>query len=69
MALKDLTFSDIYLGTNGAWISGVPGTSDPVATPPDDLSEVLELRGACDQYRADNPEREDFPLRHGGFSL
>jgi Tfp pilus assembly pilus retraction ATPase PilT len=68
MALKDLTFSDLYLGMTGAWISGVPGTSDPVAAPPDDLSEVLELRAACDNYRAENPEREDFPLRYGDIS-
>jgi Tfp pilus assembly pilus retraction ATPase PilT len=68
MALKDLTFSDIYLGTDGAWISGVPGTTDPVAASPDDLAEVLALRGVCEQFRLAKPEREDFPLRHGGVS-
>ncbi len=31
MALKDVTLSNIYLGVSGAWLSGVPGTSDPVA--------------------------------------
>ena len=68
MALKDLIFSDIYLGTRGAWISGVPGTSDPIATPTNDQTEVVELRAACDQYHADNPKREDFPLRHADIS-
>ena len=68
MALKDITFSDLYLGMTGAWLSGVPGTSDPVATPPNDLAEVLELRAACDIYREANPLREDFPLRHGDIS-
>jgi twitching motility protein PilT len=68
MALKDLSFSDIYLGANGAWISGMPGTSDPVAAPIGDLTEVLALRGACDQHRVDNPDREDFPLRFGDIS-
>lgn len=68
MALKDLTFSDIYLGPNGAWLSGVPGTSDPVAAPPEDDGELMELRVACDKYRDENVGRDDFPLRHAGIS-
>ncbi|MFC6281233.1 ATPase, T2SS/T4P/T4SS family [Polaromonas aquatica] len=68
MALKDLIFSDLYLGVSDAWISGVPGTSDPVATPPEDVPEVMKLREACDEYRAKNPEREDFPIRYADVS-
>lgn len=68
MALKDLSFLDVYLGTNGAWLSGVPGTSDPVATPPEELPEVMELRGACDKYQLENPACEDFPLRFRDIS-
>lgn len=68
MALKELTFSDIYLGSNGAWFSGVPGTSDPVAAPPGNENEILNLRVACDDYRAANPQRDDFPLRHADIS-
>lgn len=68
MALKDITFSDIYLGSEGAWLSGVPGTSDPVAAPAGDKSELLNLRVACDKYRDANPTRDDFPLRHADIS-
>lgn len=68
MALKDLTFTDIYLGVDQAWISGVPGTSDPVAAPLEDLPEVLGLRGVCDQYRTENPTRDEFPLRYCDIS-
>lgn len=68
MSLKELTFSDIYLGSDGAWLSGVPGTSDPVAAPPGDESEILNLRVACDDYRRLNPLRDDFPLRHADIS-
>lgn len=68
MALKELTFSDIYLGASGAWVSGVPGTSDPVAAPEEDADEVKGLRSACEAYREKNPEREDFPLRFGNVS-
>lgn len=63
MALKEIVFSDIYLGATGAWLSGVPGTSDPVAAPEDDNEEVKDLRVECEDYREKHPEREDFPLR------
>lgn len=65
MALKELVFTDIYVGANGAWLSGVPGTSDPVAAPATDAEEVRELRARCEEYREKHPEREDFPLRVG----
>lgn len=68
MTLKDLAFSDIYLGASGAWFSGVPGTSDPIATPPEHLAEVANLRVACDLYRRENLSRDDFPIRHGDIS-
>lgn len=67
MALKDLIFSDAYIG-HKAWLSGVPGTKDPVLAPEVDWPEVVDLREACEKYRALNTEREDFPLRHGGIS-
>lgn len=63
MALKDVVFTDIYVGASGAWLSGVPGTSDPVAASAHDEAEVTELRVACAEYREQHPEREDFPLR------
>lgn len=64
MALKDVVFTDIYVGATGAWLSGVPGTSDPVAASTQDEAEVTELRAACAEYREQHPEREDFPLRN-----
>ncbi len=68
MALKTVVFSDIYLGSNGAWLSGVPGTSDPVAAKPEDEQEIANLRVQCDEYRKANPQREDFTLRFGDIS-
>jgi twitching motility protein PilT len=68
MALISVTFSDIYLGTHGAWLSGVPGTSDPVAAEPEDEQEIANLRVECERYNSENPEREDFTLRSGGIS-
>lgn len=68
MALKETTFSDVYLGKDGAWLSGVPGTLDPIASPPDDIDEVLSLRKACEAYLVANPEREDFAIRHCDIS-
>jgi Tfp pilus assembly pilus retraction ATPase PilT len=68
MALKDATFSDIYVGAGGAWLSGVPGAGDPVASPDTDAEEVRELRAACEEYREQHPEREDFPLRNRNVS-
>lgn len=68
MSLKDLVFTDIYLDVGSAWISGVPGTSDPVAASKEDLEEILALRAQCEAYTKANPDREDFPLRHGSTS-
>lgn len=68
-ALKELIFTDIYLGTSGAaWLSGVPGTSDPVAPPAENQPDMVELLDACEKYQQTNPEREDFPLRLGEIS-
>lgn len=64
MALKEQTFADIYVGANDAWLSGVPETSDPVATASEDEEEVRSLRSECEAHREKHPEREDFPLRH-----
>lgn len=68
MALKDITFTDIYVGKDGAWLSGVPGTSDPIAPPVEDAAELVSLRTACENYLTANPEREDFSIRHGDIS-
>jgi Tfp pilus assembly pilus retraction ATPase PilT len=64
----DTPFSDIYVGASGAWLSGVPGASDPIAAAAQDEEEVRQLRASCQEYRDQHPEREDFPLRSGGVS-
>jgi len=69
MTLKELTFSDIYLGAHGAaWLSGVPGTLDPVQPPAEVQPELNDLRSECEAYRNRFPDREDFPLRKGEIS-
>jgi Tfp pilus assembly pilus retraction ATPase PilT len=68
MVLNTFTFTDIYLGSLGAWLSGVPGTSDPVAAPIEAAQEIANLRVQCEKYSAENPQREDFSLRWEGVS-
>lgn len=67
MSLKNLIFSDLYVGANGAWMSGVPGTSDVIATPREDAAEVVSLREACEHLHQQNPQRGDFPMQYGGI--
>lgn len=71
MALKNILFSDIYLGEEGGWLSGVPGTSDPIPTQPADYPEIISLRMACEGALKNKPEQEDFSLVHGeiGFRV
>ncbi len=68
MALCDVNFSDLYLGRDKSWVSGIPGTSDPVPVPDEDIEESKALRIACETYRTNNPSREDFPIRHAEVS-
>jgi len=63
--LKDLQIKDIYLGKEAAWLSGLPGTKDPVPAPADCLAELAQLRQLCDTEWAkwENDTRENFPVR------
>ena len=67
MPLKDTQFSDLYLGNDGSWLSGVPGTTDPIAPKPEDQEELLALRGECEKYIKENPTKEDFRIEHAGI--
>ena len=69
MALKNTHFSDIYLGEEGGWMSGVPGAIDPVPTPSVDYPEVLSLRVACEEAFKNKPDQEDFSLVHGDIGF
>lgn len=69
MSLKERTFSDLYLGASGAWMAGVPGASDPVATDARDEEEVRSLRAACEAHFDQHPGCEDFPLQHGELAF
>lgn len=68
MSLRELNFSDLYLGRDSSWVSGIPGTSDPVPVPEKSVQEAKDLRDACASYRDLNPLREDFPIRHSDIS-
>ncbi|MDK9702579.1 MAG: ATPase, T2SS/T4P/T4SS family [Sulfuritalea sp.] len=60
--LRDVVFSDIYLGQGASWLAGVPGKLDPVPTPPECASELAEIRAKCDAFVAEN-HKEEFAIR------
>ena len=68
MPLKELSFSDLYVGSENAWMSGVPGTSDVIKPPLHDIDEIKELRDVCEQKLTKNPEVGDFSIRHWGIN-
>jgi len=61
--LKDLQIKDIYLGRSSSWLSGLPGTKDPVPAPENCRAELAELRDLCEKI-CESKKREDFPVRH-----
>jgi len=61
MALKDIKFSDLYLEEDKAWLSGVPGTLDPMLAPPDTADELKELRKGCEK-ELDSSGRDEFTI-------
>lgn len=65
--LNDLQIKDIYLGKSSAWLSGLPGTKDPVPAPTDCSGELANLRLLCEEVMA-NVKREDFPIRHNNVT-
>lgn len=56
-------FSDIYLGKDASWLSGMPNSLDPVIAPEDCRAELVEMRTQCD---AEQKERGkgDFTIIH-----
>lgn len=68
MKLKDIVFSDIYLGEGASWLAGVPHKLDPVPAPEECLGELGQLREQCIQL-SENTQREEFAVRGDGISL
>lgn len=61
--LRDIAFSDIYLGQGSSWLAGVPGTLDPVPAPPGCEAELSELRVICNEF-AETSVKTEFAIRH-----
>ena len=57
MSLKQLKFSDIYLGADSTLISGVPNTLDPVPVPEEAKEDASLLRAACLEFQLQTPDR------------
>ncbi len=67
MALHDQKFSDLYLGNNHSWLSGVPNTLDPVPAPDDCNEELASLRKICIS-EMDRSKKDEFSIKHEGIS-
>ncbi|MCV0438988.1 MAG: GspE family protein [Hydrogenophaga sp.] len=65
--LEELDFKDIYLSSNQAWLSGVPGTKDPVVAPVAASEELAELRALCGK-RGQTTKNDEFAVRSNGIS-
>jgi len=46
--LDSIRFIDLYLGSAGAWLAGIPGTTDPIRAPEYLDAELAELRRLCE---------------------
>ncbi|WP_369625284.1 ATPase, T2SS/T4P/T4SS family [Marinobacterium sp. BA1] len=61
--LADLRFSDIYIGEEKSWLSGLPDGGDPVPTPPETENDIHAIRQRCSEYRQESG-RQEFNLRY-----
>jgi len=67
MQLKELVFSDIYVGQSDSWLSGVPLKGDPVPTPLEAAEDLLSLRDACEALHK-KKNRSEFNIKHDGIA-
>lgn len=67
MTLGDLKFSDLYLGEERSWLSGVPGTLDPSPAPADCSAELSALRQMCIEF-SEKHAKNEFAVRHNGVA-
>lgn len=65
--LKNIELKDIYIGQTDSWISGVPGTLDPIPAPEDCLVEINDLREICENY-VQQRAKDEFALNHDGVA-
>lgn len=65
--LKDMRFTDVYIGASDTWLKGVPGSIDPQPAPSAYRDEVREMRTLCEQALAAD-KRDEYPIRHDGVS-
>lgn len=63
MRVKELDFSDIYIGENDSWLTGVPGEGDPLPAPLAVRDDIIEIRRCCES-ESDTAGRDEFPIRH-----
>ena len=61
--LRSIQFTDLYLGNDATWLSGVPGTMDPIAAPAEWGVCLGELRDLCQQNSV-STSREEFAVTH-----
>ena len=67
MALTDIQFSDLYLGEENCWLSGVPNTCDPIPAPADCGPELARLRDSCVKSY-DKTSKKEFSVKQDGVS-
>lgn len=69
MRLLEHKFADLYLGKDAAWMTGVPGQTDPWQIPRELLPEANTLRMNCEyelkaaSLSGSGPNESDFRLR------
>lgn len=65
--IHQIEFTDIYLGSEASWLSGVPMTSDPIPVPESCSEQMKRLRTQCDEIR-NGRDVEDFNVQFEGVS-
>lgn len=61
--LDTLSFTDIYIGEQASFLSGVKGELDPVPVPEFCAGEVRELSRLCRESLDKAPKKKEFPIR------
>lgn len=65
--LRDLKFSDLYIGRETAMVSGADNDRDPIPVPSEYGEEIEALRKHC-ITEVETHSRQDFGLRHEGIN-
>jgi len=66
--IRDLSFSDIYLGQTECWLSGFATGSEATATLPEDARDDAQaLREFCKRY-GESTLREEFTINYDGVT-